>query len=63
MKIDRKRLYEIYMERIEFIVNSCDWKTSLTPEEIIDILSNVIEDNPELLLDTEDNDLLPAEEN
>jgi hypothetical protein len=49
MKIDRKKLYQFYMDEVNHIIDECDWKTHFTPEEIIGIVSSVIEKNPELI--------------
>ena len=49
MKIDRPKLLELYQKEVDNIFEVCDWKTHLTPKEIVDILSNLIEKTPELV--------------
>jgi hypothetical protein len=45
MKINRELLFQLYMERVDEITEVCDWKTSFGPEEIVDIIAGIIEDN------------------
>lgn len=49
IKIDRERLYKLYMEEVEYICEECDWVSSFTPEDIIGIISRIIESNPNLI--------------
>jgi hypothetical protein len=49
MKIDREKLHELYMLEINRIADACEWKSNFGPEEIIDIISNIIEKNPILI--------------
>ena len=49
------------MEKVNRIVEECDWKTHFTPEEVVGLVVSILEENPELIDD--DNDILPAEEN
>lgn len=48
MKIDREKLYELYMQTVDNILEECDWKTHFEPKEIIGIISNILESNEEL---------------
>lgn len=53
MKIDRKKLFELYMAEVDNICEICDWKTQFGPEEIVGIISGILENNPNLI--TQDN--------
>ena len=54
MKIDRTKLYRLYMEKVSNIANTCEWKTFLTPDEVVNILADVIEDDSSTLIDRSD---------
>jgi hypothetical protein len=43
--INRELLFQLYMKEVDEITEVCDWKTNFGPEEIIDIISNIIEEN------------------
>jgi hypothetical protein len=45
MKINRKELFRLYMEKVDQICEECDWITTVTPEMVVDIISGVIEKN------------------
>lgn len=49
-KIDRKKLFELYMTEVDNICEVCDWKTHFGPEEIVGIISNILEKNPNLII-------------
>lgn len=49
IKIDRERLYKLYMEEVDHICEECDWVSSFTPRDIISIISRLIESNPNLI--------------
>lgn len=49
MKVDKEKLYKLYMEWVDDVVEECDWKTSFGPEEIVYKIGRIIEDNPELI--------------
>jgi hypothetical protein len=55
MKINRELLFQLYMERVDEIVEVCDWKTSFGPEEIVGIISSIIEDNFDDIVNNEIN--------
>ena len=50
MKINREDLYKLYMEWVDKISEECDWKTNFGPEEIVNAISNIIEKNPNLIV-------------
>lgn len=54
MKIDRTKLYRLYMEKVSNIADTCEWKTFLTPDKVVNILADVIEDNSSTLIDRSD---------
>lgn len=49
VKIDTKELYRLYMEWIDHVSETCDWKTHFGPEEIVYAISKIIEENPQLI--------------
>jgi len=48
MKIDKKELFKLYMEWVDKVSEDLDWKTHFGPEEIVDTIVNIIENNPQL---------------
>lgn len=61
MKIDRKKLFELYMAKVDEIANDpeLDWKTQFGPKEIVDMIAGIIEKNPKII--ETDLDLLARE--
>lgn len=53
MKINKEKLYELYMREIRAICEECDWKTSFSSEECVNIVSYLLEEHPGLI--TNDN--------
>ena len=53
MKIDRKKLHEMYMAKVNQIADECDWVTSFGPEAIVNMIADIIEKNQELILKEE----------
>lgn len=51
MKIDRNELFKLYMNWVNDVAEECDWKTSFGPEEIVNSIANIIENNPQLIQD------------
>jgi Asp-tRNA(Asn)/Glu-tRNA(Gln) amidotransferase B subunit len=49
MKINREMLHKIYMQKVDEIVEECDWVTSMGPKEIVDLISSILEENPVLI--------------
>ena len=49
MKINRQKLYEVYMHKVDEIVEECDWVTSFGPQEIVNLVSQILEDTPVLI--------------
>ena len=54
MKVDKEKLYELYMNWVDEVSDNCDWKTSFGPEEIVHAIGVIIENNPDLI-DTNEN--------
>lgn len=52
--IDRDRLYELYMQWVNDVCEACDWKTSFGPEEIVGSICNILEKNPGLFQEKEE---------
>lgn len=49
MNIDKNALYELYMQKVNQIAEDCDWVTSFGPEEIVNMIANILETNPHLI--------------
>jgi hypothetical protein len=49
MTIDKEKLFELYMQWVDEVLEECDWKTSFEPEEIVYAIAKILENNPELL--------------
>jgi hypothetical protein len=49
MKINKQELYNLYMQQVEEIAEVCDWVTHFGPEEIVNMIANIIEKHPELI--------------
>jgi hypothetical protein len=49
MKIKKQELYDLYMKEITDIAEECDWVTHFGPEEIVNIIANILEKNSYLI--------------
>ena len=49
MKINREKLYELYMKEVENLAEVCDWVTYVGPQEIVHMIARVIEKNPDVI--------------
>ena len=49
MKIDKEKLFELYMQWVNQVLDECDWKTSFEPKEIVYAIAAILENNPKLL--------------
>lgn len=49
MKIDRERLFELYMKWVDEVSEACDWKAHFGPEEIVNSIATIIEENEDLI--------------
>ena len=58
ISVKREELYNIYMKKVDDICEVCDWKTQFGPKEIVEIISSIIEDEPQV---TVNNDLIEAQ--
>jgi hypothetical protein len=47
--IDRDRLYQLYMDHVDRVCDECDWVTSFTPKDIVNMISHIIELYPDLI--------------
>jgi hypothetical protein len=43
--INRELLFKLYMKEVDEITEVCDWKTNFGPEEIVNIIASIIENN------------------
>ena len=48
-KINKEELYKLYMEWVDEVAETCDWKTHFTPEEIVYAIADILEKNPKLI--------------
>jgi hypothetical protein len=53
MKVNRKRLFSLYMAEVNRISATCDWVSTFGPEEIVEIISTVLENHPYLCVGDE----------
>jgi hypothetical protein len=49
MKINKEKLYELYMKWVEEVTEDCDWKSTFGPEEIVNAVATILEKNPSLI--------------
>jgi hypothetical protein len=49
MEIDQEELYKLYIAKVEQICEELDWKTNFGPEEIVNLISHILENNPHLI--------------
>lgn len=49
VKINREELYKLYAREVEEICEVCDWVTHIGPAEIVNIISGILEKNPDLI--------------
>lgn len=55
ISIKKDQLYNLYMKEVNEICEVLDWKTQFGPEEIVNIIANIIENNPQIIVN---NDLI-----
>ena len=48
LEINKEKLLKLYMEWVNEVSEGCDWKTSFGPEEIVNSIANILENNPQL---------------
>jgi hypothetical protein len=58
MTINKDELYRLYMEKVNRIAEDCDWVTSFGPEEIVNMIANILENNPQLITDDDSGRVL-----
>ena len=46
--IKREELFKLYMEWVNEVAEECEWKTHFGPEEIVNAIVTILENNPEL---------------
>jgi len=49
MKINRKKLFKLYMKWVNQVSEDIDWKTHFTPDEIVNAIVTILENNPKLI--------------
>ena len=49
MEINRKELFELYMKWVDQVSKNIDWKTHFTPDEIVNAIATILENNPKLM--------------
>ena len=56
MNINREELFKLYMEWVDRVSEDCDWKTSFDAEEIVYSIANILENNPDLIRDSKEEE-------
>lgn len=49
MKIDREKLYELYMREVDQISEEYDWVSVFGPKEIVGMIASILEENPSII--------------
>jgi len=49
MQINRDELFKLYMEWVDRVSEDCDWVTSFDAQDIVHSISNILENNPQLI--------------
>jgi len=49
IKINTQKLYKLYMAKINKIADDLPEKSTFEPREIVDIIAQIIEKNPDLI--------------
>jgi hypothetical protein len=49
MKINRKKLLRLYMKAVSDFCNENEWISTVTPELVIGLVSDVLEQNPKII--------------
>ena len=57
MKINKEELYKLYMEWVDEVAEECDWKTTFGPKEIVEAIATLLENNPHLYMNKEQQEL------
>lgn len=49
MKIDKEKLFELYMQWVRKISEEKDWRTLFDPKETVHVIAEILENNPNLI--------------
>ena len=49
MKINREELHRLYLNKVNEVAEECDWITSFSIEDVVRLISLVIEQNPHVV--------------
>lgn len=49
MKINREELHRLYLNKVTEVAEECDWITSFSIEDVVRLISLVIEQNPQVV--------------
>jgi predicted RNase H-like nuclease (RuvC/YqgF family) len=49
MKINREELHRLYLNKVTEVAEECDWVTSFSIEDVVSLISLVIEQNPRII--------------
>ena len=49
MKINKEELFDLYMKWVDQVSENIDWKTHFTPDEIVNAIATILENNPKLM--------------
>jgi len=54
MKINREKLHELYMKKVSDLADEYNWITHFGPQEIVGMISTILENNPKLITNEKD---------
>jgi predicted RNase H-like nuclease (RuvC/YqgF family) len=49
MKINKEELHRLYLNKVTEVAEECDWVTSFSIEDVVSLISLVIEQNPRII--------------
>ena len=49
MKINKEELFDLYMKWVNQVSEDIDWKTHFTPDDIVNAIATILENNPKLM--------------
>lgn len=49
LKINKEELHRLYLEKVNEVAEECDWVTHFTIEDVVRLISLVLEQNPSIV--------------
>lgn len=62
IKLDKKKVYQLYMQWVSKIVKECEWKSDFSPEEIVAAICKIIENQNVFIRDQDTKNEITSEE-